>query len=316
MPTYRSPGLQSEYCRFLTRDGLELQGLLARPSRKTASALVHVHGWDGNFYENRFIDYAARTAVKQGLGFFAFNNRGHDYVADIIRVKRKQKAEVRRQKSEGPERFDCVQVGGIYERLADCVPDIQGAFSFLHGHGFRRFILQGHSHGAIKAAYYLSETRDPRVTGLVLLSPSDDLALGRQQMGKRFGTALGRARRMVRTGKERQLIPPDLYPYMISAGTFTDCFGPDSITGMFNLSRTDRKESPELARIRVPLLMVVGTVEEAFVGDAEEFVRSARLAMSAAQSFGGAVIHGAPHNYLGYERRLSGILGRWLARRQ
>jgi pimeloyl-ACP methyl ester carboxylesterase len=259
-------------------------------------ALVHVHGWDGNFYENRLIDHAARVAVSLGLGFFTFNNRGHDYIADLLR----------------PARRDYVQLGGVYERLADCVPDINAALSYLRRRGYRRFVLQGHSHGAIKAAYFLARTLDPRVAGLVLLSPSDDLTWAQTLMGSRFGPALAQARRLVRSGRDRQLMPADLFPYPVSAGTFLDCFAPDSITGMFNLSRTVRKSFPELGGVRVPMLLVVGTKEEAFSLTPAEFVAGVRQAATGTRSFTGHVLEGAPHNYLGHEKPLAAVLRRWL----
>jgi len=107
------PGVTGEFVRVLTEDGMELQGFYVGRSQKlevrmqrsespnpelgprslTADpfCLVHVHGWDGNFYENRFIDHAAEVCARQGIGFVTGNNRGHDYIADILRDKRSQK---------------------------------------------------------------------------------------------------------------------------------------------------------------------------------------------------------------------------------
>jgi pimeloyl-ACP methyl ester carboxylesterase len=322
------PPVAGELCRFDAEDGIELQGFYARPSEKSEGrvqkaevadsaarsrgpdprpqslapspcCLVHVHGWDGNFYENRFVDFAARAAAEAGLGFFTFNNRGHDYISDLLR----------------PAKGDYVQIGGMYEKLADCVPDIRAAIDFAARRGNRKVILQGHSHGAVKAAHYLAGTQDPRVRGLVLLSPSDDLGWGRQMLGRRHAAVMRRAKRMVAQGKGRQLLPAADFPYPVSAQTFLDCFAPDSITGMFNMSRTDRDEFPELASVTAPVLMMVGTVEEAFAGDAVEYVQAVGCCMTRAESFTGLVIEGAPHNYLGYEKQLAAALRRWLVAR-
>ncbi|MBM3322476.1 alpha/beta hydrolase, partial [candidate division WOR-3 bacterium] len=287
-----------ELCRFVTEDGLELHGFLTEPAESLRrTALVHVHGWDGNFYENRFIYHAARTAVSQGLGFFTFNNRGHDYIADLLR----------------PATGDYVQTGGIYERLSDCRADIRAALGFLRRRSYRRVILQGHSHGAIKVAHFLTRTLEQRVVGLVLLSPSDDLAWGPALIGVGFNRALGRARRLAGAGRDRQLMPAGLLPYPVSAGAFLDSFAPDSVAGMFNLSRTVHRSLPELGLIRVPVLFVVGTTEEAFTIAPEQFVAAAREAMTGTSSFTGRVLEGAPHNYLGHERAVAAVLRRWLA---
>jgi pimeloyl-ACP methyl ester carboxylesterase len=323
-----SRSVSGELCRIRTEDGLELHGFLcgsqkpkarsqkAKPAETTG--VLHVHGWDGNFYENRFIYEAARAYAGQDMLFLAMNNRGHDYIADILREEtRSQKPETRVQ-SRGQAaggQGEYVQIGGMYERMADCVPDIRAGLGLLAERGCRRFILQGHSHGAVKVAHYVSSTRDRRVFGLVLLSPSDDLGWGRKLLGDRFGVALRRARAMARAGKERELLPPGMFSYPVSARTFLDCFEPGSISAMFNLSRTHRAEFPELAGIRVPTLAVVGTVDEAFPLEPNDYILRMGQAMTGAAAFDGHVVSGAPHNYLGYEQRLGGLLGRWLKRR-
>jgi pimeloyl-ACP methyl ester carboxylesterase len=276
--------------------------------------LVHVHGWDGNFYENRFIDHAARACEELGIGFLSGNNRGHDYIADILR-DRSQKAEAKGQKAGVAGRFDYVQVGGIYEKLADSVADIKAWIDLAVGRGAKRVILQGHSHGAIKVVHYLATTCDPRVCGLILLSPSDDMGMARKQLGERYLWVLARAREMASKGSGRKLLPARDFSYPVSAATFFDCHNKSSITGIFNMSRTDRTEFPELASIRVPVLMAVGTVEEAFVGRPRKYVADVEKCMVSCPSFTGAVIEGAPHNYLGHETQLAEVLRPWLRRR-
>jgi pimeloyl-ACP methyl ester carboxylesterase len=320
---------------------MELNGLYVEPSQKVEGkgpkakpsgsapgpqplvpspyCVVHVHGWDGNFYENRFVDHAAQVCSGMGIGFVSGNNRGHDYIADILRDKRSQKLEARSQKSEvrkgQADRLDYVQVGGMYEKLTDCVPDIKAWVDFAVGRGAKRVILQGHSHGAIKVAHYLIATRDPRVGGLILLSPSDDMGIARKQLGERFLWVLARAREMTSKGSGRTLLSDKDFSYPVSAATFFDCHNKNSITGMFNMSRTDRREFPELASISVPVLVAVGTVEEAFVGKPQKYVEAIRARMVDCPSFTGAVVEGAPHNYLGRESELAKVLATWLKNR-
>ena len=273
--------------------------------------VVHVHGWDGNFYENRFIDHAAQVCGRMGVGFVSGNNRGHDYIADILR-ERSQKAKARSQKAKLAAPLDYVQIGGMYEKLTDCVPDIKAWVDFAVGRGAKQVILQGHSHGAIKVVHYLVTTRDPRVCGLVLLSPSDDMGIARKQLGDRFLWVLARARELVRAGKGRQLLPGTDFQYPVSAATFLDCHNKGSVTGIFNMSRTDRQQFPELAAIKVPVMMAVGTAVEAFVGAPQKYVADVETRLVNCPSFTGAVIKGAPHNYLGREEELAGVLKKWL----
>ena len=309
-------GIAGEFCRVLTDDGLELNGFYQPrgigDSTASSHCLVHVHGWDGNFYENRFIDHAARVCAQQGIGFASGNNRGHDYIADILRSRKSQKPKSKRQKAEPTGGLDYVQVGGIYEKLTDSVADIKAWIDFAAGRGAKRIILQGHSHGAIKVTNYVFGTGDPRVSGLILLSPSDDMGIARKQLGERYLWVLARAREMVSKGSGRNLLPTRDSAYPVSAATFFDCHNKKSMTGIFNMSRTDRTEFAELAAVRVPVLMAVGTVDEAFVGKPQKYVDDVRACMVNCPSFTGAVIDGAPHNYLARERELAGVLKRWL----
>jgi alpha-beta hydrolase superfamily lysophospholipase len=167
--------MKGEFCRFRTSDGLELQGLYVPAGDAPANGVVlHVHGLDGSFYENRFIDAVAAVYNRHGLDFLTFNNRGHDYISDIL-VE---------EAAGGPATYR--QAGGMYEVLEECVADIAAAAGFARGRGCRRVLLEGHSHGALKVLYYLVRARDPAVSGLVLMSPSDDFATARAQYGDRF----------------------------------------------------------------------------------------------------------------------------------
>ena len=328
-------GMSGELCRVFTEDGLELngffqagtrdQGLGTRDLNRNPFCVVHIHGWDGNFYENRFIDHAAQVCSRMGIGFVSGNNRGHDYIADILRDRRGQKPEARGESAESgsPEskvkgqeskpRLDYVQLGGMYERLADSVADIRAWVDFAVARGAKRVILQGHSHGAIKVAHYLTTTRDPRVCGMIWLSPSDDMGIGRRDLGnKLFERLLDTAHALMHAGMGRQLLPVKELKYPVSSATFFDCHNKDSITGMFNMSGTDRKEFPELSSIKLPVLMAVGTVEEAFVGAPQKYVADVEAHLVNCPSFTGAVIEGAPHNYLGREEELAGVLEKWL----
>ncbi|MBN2464928.1 alpha/beta fold hydrolase [candidate division WOR-3 bacterium] len=301
--TNQGPSFSGELCRILTDDGLELSGLYAESRQKekvkgqeSKVCLVHVHGWDGNFYENRFIDHAAEACRHVGVAFAAFNNRGHDYVADLLR----------------PAKRDYLQVGGMFERFREGMLDVKAAVDFASSRGCPEVILQGHSLGAMKVTYYLAKTHDPRVVGLVLLSPADTLGWIRQKLGRAFPAALAYAQRLVRQRRGRELMPSRFYDSPVSARTFVEAYGPKSLTGIFNISRTDRRRFPELATVSVPVLLAVGTVEEYFVGTAQEFVDELGLNLENCRCFTGVVIEGAPHNYLGHEQTLATELEDWL----
>ncbi|MCK4511125.1 alpha/beta hydrolase, partial [bacterium] len=151
--------IKGELVRVRAGDGLELVGFYASPEGGARRAILHMHGLAGNFYENRFIDSICDAVVGKGLAFLAFNNRGHDYRSDNLRGEGDQTSY-----SPGGTAWD------IYD---DCIHDIAGSADFLASRGQSEIYFEGHSLGACKIVYYLSECHDKRAVGTVLISPPD-----------------------------------------------------------------------------------------------------------------------------------------------
>jgi len=295
--------MKGEFCRVITSDGLELQGLFVVPDGgPAATAVLHVHGLAGNFYENRFVDAAAEACAGSGASFLTINNRGHEYISDFIC-----------QASDGTTTSR--QIGGAYEIFEDCARDIQAWVDFLKGRGAERIILQGHSHGALKATYYWAHTKEPALKGLSLLSPSDDFGLQRYRMGRRFDEIVDIARKLVAEGRGAEFMSHDYFHYLISAQTYYDTFRPESRLKIFNISMTDTHTFRDIESVKAPVLAIVGSVDEAFVGRPEEFIADLKRRFKGTKDFTGHVIGGAPHNYLDHEDELGRHLGEWLAGR-
>ena len=292
--------MQGEFCRVITPDGLELQGLLVCPGGRAGTrTVIHVHGLAGNFYENRFIDNVAAAVVDRGVNFLTVNTRGRDYLSDFIW-----------EKADGATEYK--QIGGIHEIFEQSVLDIRAWVEFLASRGSEGIILEGHSHGALKVTYYNHTVHDPRVEGLILLSPSDDFGRQRTRLDDRFDGALGVATRLIEEGKGSALMPEEYFHYPVSAATYADIFRPGSHLGMFNILRTDRDKFAELADIAVPVLAVVGTVEEEFVGAPGDYLKGIRRLSTSAASFESSIIDGAPHNYLHFEAQVAKRIGGWI----
>jgi len=290
--------MRGEFERVITSDGLELHGLFVEPEGKSSLGIVHIHGLAGNFYENRFIDRVADTAIAHGISFLTANNRGRDYVSDFL--------------CQTDEGLTYRQIGGVYEIFEDCLLDLDAWIGFLTSRGITRIILEGHSHGALKVTYYLYRNPRSEVVGLILLSPSDDFALQRRELGPRFEEALRLAQDMIAQGRAGDLMPKDLFHYPVSATTYYDMFRPDSPLKLFNLAETDTSRFEALGSISIPTLAIVGSVDEAFVGEPRDYLSRMRAKMKGVGDFTGRVIEGSPHNYLGYESTLAGLIGEWL----
>lgn len=126
--------MKQELVRMTSMDNLEMVGILYKPEEKSKKIVIHVHGLCGNFYENRFIDILAKTYTNKGYSFLTFNNRGTNYVSELLKGD------------------DCEIIGGCYERFKDCILDIEGVIKYAKENGYNEIILEGHSYGCNKVA--------------------------------------------------------------------------------------------------------------------------------------------------------------------
>jgi len=238
--------LKCELVRIHTSDRLELQGLLFEPREKASIAVVHVHGWTGNFYENKFLDFMAEGYTSAGLAFLSFNTRGAGHVQEFIREKN--------------SKSDCVKIGGSLEKFEDCLFDLKAAIEFLKERGFEFVVLQGHSTGCQKVAFYQNKTKDKKVKGLVLIEPTDDPSISKRFLGSRFEEAMDIARENVKRGSENQPMP-DWMPFgvQLSSQKFLSMSNSKSEEGkIFDYSG----ELSEIKQIDCPVLAVFGDKTE------------------------------------------------------
>lgn len=235
--------IKCELVRIATKDKLELQGLLFEPKKKTECAVVHVHAWIGNFYENRFLDYIADAALSGDFAFMSFGNRGVGMVTDIIKRK--------------GNKFDYARIGGCIENFEDCILDIKAAIDFLGKRGYNRIILEGHSLGTQKTVFYKYRTRDRRVKGLIELSPVDDTGYVKRRMGNSYKRALRIAKKMVSAGRAEEPVPDWMafYP-MLNARRFLDVSDPKSQSGRI-LAHSGKLT--EIRNVKCPVLAVFGS---------------------------------------------------------
>lgn len=278
----------AELVRFNTSDGLELHGALFRPKSRSRTVIIHIHGWIGNFYENKFIEAIAQKAAKQGVALLSFNNRGTGIVSDLI-ARKKHSVKYRR-------------IGGSLERFQDCVIDISAAITFLRAKGFSSFILQGHSLGCQKAVYFMSRAGHRGVKALILLSPVDDVKYVRSHCGKKYEANLAKA-------KAGKLLPSMQFYPMITPEKFLDVADPQSVPGRL-LDYSGKLAA--LRKLKVPLLVILGSDDE-YDASPEESIAAIRKAVPTAHI---EMINESGHVFAGFEREVSGTVSKWLKRRE
>ncbi|HMO78401.1 MAG TPA: alpha/beta fold hydrolase [Candidatus Paceibacterota bacterium] len=283
--------------RIITKDNLELVGLLYEPEIKTDKVLAHVHGMGGNFYENKFLDVIAKTLTDNNTAFFVFNNRGCEAIKDLAKVVDSKRTFVR--------------IGDAYEKFEDSILDIAAAIEVVANLGFEEIHLSGHSLGSPKVAYYLAETKDARVKSVLLLSPSDMLGLVRANP-ERFKEDLEEATKMVQAGKGGELLSRLVWDeYLLSAATYLSLFADDSKAAIFNFhNATDSLET--LSKITQPMFATMGRKDDSLVVSIEETMERIANAAKNSQKVETKILGDANHGYIGSEEELSNTINLWI----
>ena len=284
--------MKISFQRITTKDGLELHGLLFEPDKKTANVLIHIHGWVGNFYENKFIDYIAKEAVSRGFAFLTFNNRGSGIINDLIKRKK--------------SKIDYVRIGGSLEKFEDCIFDIKATVNFLSKKGYKKIILQGHSLGCQKATFYKYKKKDERVKSLILLAPVDDIDFTKKQLKNKYKKALKIANQMVKKGKGNDPVPKwmEFYP-LLSAKMFLNVADPKSASGrIFDYSGNFK----EIKSIHCSKLAVFGSNDEYQSNPNGKL----KILKENVKDCDIRLVQNAGHGFVGFEKKLSKLIGNWL----
>lgn len=296
--------MRGELVRVFTEDGIELHGLFCQPkiAKENRIAVLHIHGFIGNFYQERFMDHIADELTEMRCAFLSVNTRGHDYLSYFIR------------KTDSGLTF--VQIGGAYEILEQCIYDMKAWIDFLEAHGYFTVILEGESLGTLKAVLYQHQTHDKRVQGLVLISPLDGVGLQKTALGNKYDEAINTAKQMTEQGKPNELMPMvycPLWQFPISAKTYISAFDPVAKNDIFNF-HDPKTRFEKLSTIKCPILVTYGTVREAVVDNrVEKALSIIKKRAESAKSCDTALIQGAPHNYLGHEKELPTLIRNWVA---
>jgi len=282
--------VKGEIVKFLTKDGIELQGFLV--DSKSKAGFLHIHGLSGNFYDNPFTDFVADLAKKNKITFLSMNTRGHDYVNDLT-------------KFEG-HRHRIVNIGGALERFEDCLIDIKAGINFLKSGGCKKIILQGHSSGCQRIVYYQSETEDKSVIGLILLAPADDMNIIKKILGSSAEKILKSARNRTNKGDYNLIMQNVCGLPVMSAGRLSSLADPASVEAqLFNYEG----KMAFVRSLEVPVLAIFGSKDIYLTMPAEKMLN---ILKSKVRKCTTAAIENAPHNFRGHEARLVSVIDKWL----
>jgi pimeloyl-ACP methyl ester carboxylesterase len=265
-----------------------LDGLSAEPRRRSGIALVWVHGLGSVFSSGQPLVQELSTRLgRAGVGYFKFNNRGHDTVA----------------------RRGGRLAGAAFERFGDCVADIRAMVDFAVACGHRTVVLAGHSTGANKVLHYAARTRDRRVAGLVLLGPVSDVAAEARRVGAReLERRVAVVERLAR--RDPAALVPREWGFW-SARRYLSLYRPGGAEDVFPYYRPTARWSA-LRRVRAPVAAILGGRDEYLDRPPGEVIDAFRRNATGARAFAGIVIPEANHGFADHERALARAIVDWL----
>jgi pimeloyl-ACP methyl ester carboxylesterase len=271
---------QTQILTFTTADNERLHGaLLTPPNKKSDTALIFVHGVAMNFYLPPLFNFGQELS-QRGHHSFIINTRGHDWIS----------------RAGNLSKFG----GSAYENLEDCLPDLDGALDYLQQQGYRRFVLIGHSLGAIKSIIYQGTRQRADVVGIVSCSAPKQFYSERIARQPQFRELIEQAEAMVAEGRGEELmsISVGATPGIFSARSHLNKYGKD-----------DRNDCRPYAKlIGCPLLAIVGSAEPKFF-----YEYAQEIAAGAAPHGTCKLVDGANHFYHRHTAEIVEIVYQWLA---
>ena len=217
---------------------------------------------------------------------------------------------------QGKKRFR-KRYGMGYEKIKECIIDIEGSISFLKKRGYKKFYLMGISTGANKICVYNYYRRKNDVEKYILLAGGDDTGIHYHAFGKRkFFKLLSLARRKVRQGYGDYIMPEAL-PEIFSYAGFYDIANPDGDYNTFpfyEAMRNVKFSTKPLFRyfksIKKPSLVVYGSEDEYAWGDVSRVVSTLKKYQPTLTY---KIIKGSGHSFRGHSKELADIVTNFLA---
>lgn len=282
--------MKQQLVRINSVDNIEMVGILYEPNEESNKIVIHVHGLCGNFYENRFLDTLAQTYTNKGISFLTFNNRGTNYISELFKGN------------------DFEVIGGCYEKFTDSILDIEGAINYVKKIGYDEIILEGHSYGCNKVAYYYFKKKDEVIKEIVLLAPCDFPQDCVKFLSKEeFRNAKNVSTKLVSEGKANELIDFSVNANgKISAGTYYNDFLPGGENDFIKYRDGLDGKSDVLNSLDIPVLIIFGDVDECVLTQNIEIVK--KYLYNNIKKCNIKIISGADHSYTDKYEELGKII--------
>lgn len=282
-----------------TKDGLVHQGIFFAPSKPVKRAILWVHGLTGRFYGNVPItDELIDHCEKNGWGFAAFNNRGHDHISGMHRIDPKT------------GKFSYAYGGGGREVFEECIFDIHAGVDFLVSKGFSDVIVVGSSTGALKVMYQEGTHPHDNVTGVVLAGALSD-RLGPDVDKKKLPDQILRMEQLITEGKGDELqIGLSYFP--MTPKRFVSLFKKDSVEESTVDYDDPHPKMTAFSNIKKPTLVLFSEKDENLDRPVTG-VQKVFDAKTQSKKYKSIIIPGADHEFTGKEKQVVNIISDWVA---
>jgi pimeloyl-ACP methyl ester carboxylesterase len=280
---------------ILTPKKYKLDGLWMGPKR-AKRVIIFVHGLTSSAFYTRL----AGEWVDTQTAVITFNNRGHDVVAGIKKMRPSKKG------------YRRVLGGMAHEVFTECVDDIEGAVGFARKAGAKEIYLAGHSTGCQKSVYYAYKKEGGGVQGIILLAPVSDYAAEIGLHGKNKATRATKAARvLVAHGRKHDLLPPSVWHEVVDAQRFLSLYTSDSVEEIFSYAQS--KKVPRIFKaVRLPILVVWAGKDEFGSLSAKDTVSWFKK-WSGSWRFKAEVVPNALHGFQGDERVVARTVRKWIS---
>lgn len=297
--------LSPKFVDFETSDGLTLPGLLYEANGSPKIVIyLHGNGSSSIFYGSKKYQDLPEALNNKGVSILKFNNRG----ANVIK-----KLDVKKDSEIERGHF-----GAAYEKIKECVEDIDGAVKFLQKLGYKEFYLAGASTGANKICVYDHYKSKNIFKKYILICGGDDTGIYYSILGdKKFFKLLKEAKLKIKNGQGEELVK-DLISIneVFSYQGFYDIANPDGDYNCFPFSEAFGKakiSTKPLFRyfnsIKTPSIVIYGERDEYTWGDIEKVINTLKEYQP---NFDYKVVKDADHGFTGKQKELADIITAWI----
>ncbi|MBI2607403.1 MAG: alpha/beta hydrolase [Candidatus Doudnabacteria bacterium] len=288
--------LEPKLIQIKTQDKLILPGLLFE-AKKSQKIAIHLHGNGSSsvFYHDDIRPEKAEALVRNGISFFQFNNRGANYI----------------------KKLNSARFGMAYEKIKECIHDIEAVLGAFKRSGYKEFYLIGESTGANKICVYDFYRTKNFVSKYVLLGGGDDVGIYYDLLKKKkFSRLLSEAKKKIRARKGAEIILELLPDIVFSYQGFYDIANPDGDYNIFPFYEVIRKvklsKKPlfrHFKALKKSTLVVYGSEDKYNWGDTSRVVQ---ILKEQRPDLDYNIIKGADHSFSKHQIKLSKMIAKFL----